>query len=98
MMAGAQHDNDQLPIFSLRQLGGELKGGQVLDYGQSSERQLCRLFLSIMEETYLPLNEFGDSRLKIDEISFRNCKTTKPEPHQKNNRLLHPNVDQIVRM
>jgi len=68
MMAGARHDNDQLPIFLLGRGGGQLNSGQVLDYRDSSERQLCRLFLSMMEKMNLPLERFGDATTKLAEI------------------------------
>lgn len=68
MMAGARHDNDQLPIFLLGRGGGKLNSGQVLDYRDSSERQLCRLFLSMMEKMNLPLERFGDATTKLAEI------------------------------
>ncbi len=32
MMAGARHDNDQLPVIVLGRGGGRLSGGKVLDY------------------------------------------------------------------
>jgi hypothetical protein len=40
LMAGAKHDNDQLPVILL--------GGRVLYYKDEPERQPCRLFMSVM--------------------------------------------------
>jgi hypothetical protein len=68
MMAGARHDNDQLPVFLLGGAGGQLQGGRVLDYRQASERQLCRLFLSMMNKMDLELNEFGDATQPLQEV------------------------------
>ncbi len=56
MMAGARHDNDQLPVVVL---GGA--GGRVLDYSGKSERQMCRLFLSMMDKMNVRQKTFGDA-------------------------------------
>lgn len=68
MMAGAKHDNDQLPIFLLGRAGGKIQGGQVLDYRGDKDRQLCRLFLSMMEKMNLKMSEFGDAKSKLSEV------------------------------
>lgn len=68
MMAGARHDNDQLPIFLLGKGGGKIRGGDVLDYRNAPERQLCRLFISIMEKMDLPTERFGDATQKLSEV------------------------------
>ncbi|MBL6725120.1 MAG: DUF1552 domain-containing protein, partial [Rubripirellula sp.] len=68
MMAGARHDNDQLPIFLLGRAGGKIKGGQVFDYRNAPERQLCRLFLSMMEKMDLNIDNFGDADSKLAEV------------------------------
>ncbi|GBL27701.1 hypothetical protein EMGBS8_16490 [Verrucomicrobiota bacterium] len=51
MMAGAKHDNDQLPVVVLGGAGGRIKGGRVLDYTGKPDRQLCRLFMSLMDRS-----------------------------------------------
>ncbi|MGE0760257.1 MAG: DUF1552 domain-containing protein, partial [Pirellulaceae bacterium] len=61
MMAGAKHDNDQLPVIVLGAAGGQIQGGRVLDYSGQSERQLCRLFLSLMDKMDVHLPTFGDA-------------------------------------
>src|SRR5882672_2666143 len=61
MMAGAKHDNDQLPVLMLGGAGGRIKGGRVLDYKDKSERQMCRLFLSMMDKMNVRLPKFGDA-------------------------------------
>lgn len=67
MMAGARHDNDQLPVIVLGGAGGRLKGGRVLDYSGKSERQLCRLFLSMMDKMEVRPKSFGDGKQRLDE-------------------------------
>jgi|GEM_PF-4779685 len=65
MMAGAKHDNDQLPVIVI---GGGLKGGRVLDYSEKPERQLCRLFLSMMDKMEVRPKSFGDAKLMLEEV------------------------------
>jgi hypothetical protein len=68
MMAGALHNNDQLPVILLGGAGGQLDGGRSLDYSGESERQLCRLFLSIMDKLNVRLETFGDATSKLAEV------------------------------
>jgi hypothetical protein len=68
MMAGARHDNDQLPVIVLGGAGGRLQGGHVLDYTGKPERQLCRLFLSMMDKMDVHPPAFGDAKMKLDEV------------------------------
>jgi hypothetical protein len=68
MMAGARHDNDQLPVIVLGGAGGRLKGGRVLDYKDKPERQLCRLFLSMMDKMDVHPNTFGDATSMLEEV------------------------------
>ena len=68
MMAGAKHDNDQLPIIVLGGAGGRLKGGRALDYKDKPDRQLCRLFMSMMEKMEVRPKTFGDAKLLLEEI------------------------------
>ena len=68
MMAGAKHDNDQLPVIVLGGAGGQLQGGRVLDYSGKSDRQLCRLFLSMMEKMNIRLKSFGDAQSPLAEV------------------------------
>lgn len=67
MMAGAKHDNDQLPIVVLGG-GDRLRGGRVLDYTGKSDRQLCRLFLSLMDRFDVRLKTFGDATHRLEEV------------------------------
>lgn len=68
MMAGAKHDNDQLPVVLLGGAGGRIKGGQVLDYKDKPERQLCRLFLSMMDKMNVRPKAFGDASQMLEEV------------------------------
>ena len=68
MMAGAKHDNDQLPIILLGGAGDRIQSGRVLDYSGKSERQLCRLFLSMMEKMELNLTSFGDATSRLEDV------------------------------
>ncbi len=68
MMAGALHNNDQLPVILLGGAGGQLQGGRVLDYTGHSERQLCRLFLSMLDKVNVRLETFGDAASRLEEV------------------------------
>ena len=68
MMAGARHDNDQLPVIVLGGAGGRIKGGRVLDYTGKPERQLCRLFLSMMDKMDVHPKSFGDANKPLEVV------------------------------
>lgn len=68
MMAGARHDNDQLPVIILGSAGGRLQGGRVLDYSGKPDRQLCRLFLSLMDKMDVHPPKFGDATSMLEEV------------------------------
>ncbi len=68
MMAGAKHDNDQLPVVVLGEAGGRLKAGQVLDYSGKPDRQMCRLFLSLMGNMNVRPPQFGDAKQPLEEL------------------------------
>ena len=68
MMAGAKHDNDQLPVIMLGGAGGRIKGGRVLDYKDKPERQLCRLFMSMMDKMEVRPKTFGDATMMLEEV------------------------------
>ena len=68
MMAGARHDNDQLPIIVLGGAGGRIKGGRVLDYKEQPERQMCRLFMSMMDKMNVHPKSFGDATKMLEEV------------------------------
>jgi hypothetical protein len=68
MMAGAAHNNDELPVVVLGGGGGRLKGGRVLEYKEQPERQLCRLFMSLMDKMDAHPNGFGDAKRMLEEV------------------------------
>ena len=67
MMTGG-HDATQLPVVVLGGAGGRLKGGRVLDYKEKSERQMCRLYLSMMDKMNVRLPKFGDATKPLEEV------------------------------
>ncbi len=67
MLTGS-HDNSQLPVVLLGGGGGRIKGGRVLDYKDKPERQMCRLYLSMMDKCGLRPGTFGDAKVALEEI------------------------------
>jgi len=67
MMSG-NHNNDQLPVLVLGGGGGRLQGGRVLDYTGKPDRQMCRLYLSMMDKMDLHLPRFGDAAKPLEEV------------------------------
>ncbi|NBY00466.1 MAG: DUF1552 domain-containing protein [Planctomycetes bacterium] len=68
MMAGALHNNDQLPVIILGGAGGRIKGGRSLDYSGKPDRQLSRLFLSMMDKMEVRPKSFGDGKQRLEEV------------------------------
>jgi hypothetical protein len=68
MMAGAKHDNDQLPAVLLGGGGGQVRGGRVVDYTGKPDRQMCRLFMSTMDKFGVRPKTFGDATEPLVEI------------------------------
>ena len=66
-MLTGNHDATQLPVVLLGGGGGRLKGGRVLDYKEKSERQMCRLYLSMMDKMSVRLPKFGDATKALEE-------------------------------
>lgn len=67
MMTG-NHDNDELPVIMVGRGGGTIRTGRVLDYLHAENRQMCRLYLSIMERTGGRPPQFGDATEPLDEV------------------------------
>jgi uncharacterized protein DUF1552 len=67
-MLTGNHDATQLPVLVLGGGGGRLKGGKVLDYREKSDRQMCRLYLSLMDKMDLHLPRFGDATEPLAEV------------------------------
>ncbi len=67
MMSG-NHNNDQLPVILLGGGGGRIPGGRVLDYTGKPERQMCRLYLSMMDKMGVRPPQFGDATSALQEV------------------------------
>mgnify|MGYP001346166417 CR=1 FL=1 len=67
MLTGS-HDATQLPVVMLGGGGGRIKGGRVLDYKDKPDRQMCRLYLSMMDKCGLRPGGFGDATTPLDEV------------------------------
>ena len=48
--------------------GGRLKGGRVLDYKDKPVRQMCRLYLSIMDKMGVRPPKIGEATQSLAEI------------------------------
>ncbi len=67
-MLTGNHDANQLPVVLLGGAGGRIKGGRVLDYKEKPERQMCRLYLSMMDKMAVRLPKFGDATEPLAEV------------------------------
>jgi hypothetical protein len=67
-MLNGNHDATQLPVVLVGGGGGRIRGGRVLDYKDKPERQMCRLFLSMMDKMEVRPGAFGDARRPLDEL------------------------------
>jgi len=67
-MLSGNHDASQLPVVVLGGAGSRIKGGRVLDYNGKSERQMCRLYLSMMDKMNVRLPKFGDASKALEEV------------------------------
>ena len=67
MMSG-NHEAKQLPVVLLGGGGGRIKGGRVLDYQEKPNRQMCRLYLSMMDKMNVRPKQFGDATEPLDEV------------------------------
>jgi hypothetical protein len=67
MMTGS-HDASQLPVVMVGKGGGSIRGGRVLDYRDQPERQMCRLYMSMMNKMGVSVNSFGDAKQPLSEL------------------------------
>ena len=67
MLTGS-HDATQLPVVLLGGGGGRIRGGRVLDYRQKPDRQMCRLYLSMMDKMDYRPGKFGDAAAPLEEV------------------------------
>ena len=68
MMVGLTHDNNQLPVAVLGRAGGRMETGRVLDYTKADQRQMCRLYLSMLDKMGVPQKTFGDATEPLVEV------------------------------
>lgn len=67
-MLTGNHEARQLPVVLLGGAGGRIKGGRVIDYSGKPDRQMCRLFLSMMDKMEVRSPSFGDATKPLDEV------------------------------
>ena len=67
-MLNGHHDASQLPVVLLGGGGGRIQGGQNLDYLGKDDRQMCRLFLSMMDKMEIHVDQFGDAKEPLLEV------------------------------
>lgn len=67
MMTGG-HNNDQLPVVMVGGGGGRIQGGRVLNYREQTNRQMCRLYLSMMDKMNIRPKIFGDAAEPLNEV------------------------------
>jgi len=67
-MLNGHHDATQLPVVLLGGDGARPKQGRNLDYMKNSNRQMCRLYLSMMNRMGVKLDRFGDATKPLTEI------------------------------
>ena len=67
-MLNGHHDATQLPVVLVGGGGGQIQGGQNLDYLGNDNRQMCRLYLSMMNKMGVTLDKFGDATEPLPEV------------------------------
>ena len=67
MMTGG-HNNDQLPVVMLGRGGGRIETGRVLNYRDQTNRQMCRLYMSMMDKMGVRPKTFGDAAEPLNEV------------------------------
>lgn len=67
---GRTHDNTRLPLVLAGGLGGTLKTGRTLNYLKDGDdnRKMCSLYLSLMDRYGIKLDQFGDSRTRLERL------------------------------
>ena len=67
-MMNGNHDATQLPVVVLGGGGGRIRGGRVLDHSGKPDRQMCRLYLSIMDKFDVHPGTFGDATSPLEGV------------------------------
>jgi hypothetical protein len=70
MWIGRKHDNFRLPVVLAGGLGGTLETGRTLNYLNESEekRQMCSLYLALMDRFGIKLEQFGDTQTRLERL------------------------------
>jgi hypothetical protein len=67
MMTGG-HNNDELPVVVIGRGGGRIETGRALNYRDKPNRQMCRLYLSMMDKMNVRPPTFGDATEPLNEV------------------------------
>lgn len=67
-MLNGNHDATRLPVVMLGGSAAGIRGGQTLDYTGQTDRQMCRLYLSMMQRMGVTLDQFGDASSPLTEV------------------------------
>jgi len=67
-MLTGHHNATQLPVVMLGGGGGRIQGGRNLDYQKTPNRQMSRLFLSMMDKMNVRPKMFGDATAPLEEV------------------------------
>ncbi|HUE64735.1 MAG TPA: DUF1552 domain-containing protein [Rhizomicrobium sp.] len=70
MFVGRKHDNSRLPLVLAGGLGGTLKTGRSINLLEAGEdkRNMCSLYLSLMDRFGVKLDKFGDASTRLEQI------------------------------
>jgi hypothetical protein len=67
MMTGG-HNNDELPVVVIGRGDGRIETGRALNYRDKPNRQMCRLYLSMMDKMNVRPPTFGDATEPLNEV------------------------------
>lgn len=67
-MLNGHHDATKLPVVMVGGGAAGVQGGQNLDYSEQPDRQMCRLYLSMMKRMGVELDQFGDATEPLAEV------------------------------
>ena len=67
-MLTGHHNATQLPVVMLGGGGGRIQGGRNLDYLKNPNRQMSRLFISMMDKMNVRPKTFGDATTPLEEV------------------------------
>ena len=70
MFVGRKHDNSRLPLVLAGGLGGTLKTGRSINLLNAADekRNMCSLYLSLMDRYGVKLDKFGDADTRLEQI------------------------------